>query len=198
MMRLAVAIVTVPIYVHHVGDARYGVISIVWILLGYFGFLDLGLSRASTNALSKLRDAPQPDRARVLLTTMTLNFFLRPHRIDPTLFRWRLSVSARALHSRRLKTRSRRRASVDRLPFPDGAGVRVRDGRAGEPRAFPDRELVPDVFNSHRRDRAGPQHRDPARVYLSPSLEGPISLKAFDRGRLGSCWGMEDGSLFRR
>ena len=29
-------------------------------------------------------------------------------------------------------------------------------------------------------------------------LEGPISLKAFDRGRLGSCWGMEDGSLFRR
>ena len=66
---------TVPVfYVHHVGDARYGVISIVWILLGYFGFLDLGLSRASTNALSKLRDAPQPDRARVLLTTMTLNF----------------------------------------------------------------------------------------------------------------------------
>ena len=78
IMRLAVAIVTAPIYVHHVGDARYGVISIVWILLGYFGFLDLGLSRASTNALSKLWDAPQPDRARVLLTTMTLNFCFRP------------------------------------------------------------------------------------------------------------------------
>ena len=74
MMRLVVGVVTVPIYVHHVGDARYGVLSIVWILLGYFGFLDLGLSRASTNALSKLRDAPQPNRARVLLTTITLNF----------------------------------------------------------------------------------------------------------------------------
>ncbi len=74
MMRLAVAIVTVPIYIHHVGDARFGVISIVWILLGYLGFLDLGLSRAATNALSKLRDAPQPDRARVLLTTIMLNF----------------------------------------------------------------------------------------------------------------------------
>src|ERR1700685_1807589 len=73
VMRLAVAIVTVPIYIHHVGDARYGVISIVWILLGYFGFLDLGLSRASTNALSKLRDAPQADRARVLLTTLILS-----------------------------------------------------------------------------------------------------------------------------
>src|ERR1700761_2236888 len=74
MMRLAVAIVTVPIYIHHVGDARYGVISIVWILLGYFGFLDLGLSRASINALAKLRDAPQADRARGLLTTLSLNF----------------------------------------------------------------------------------------------------------------------------
>ncbi len=73
MVRLAVAIVTIPIYVRHVGDARYGVISIVWVLLGYFGFLDLGLSRAATNALAKLRDAPQPERARVLLTTMALN-----------------------------------------------------------------------------------------------------------------------------
>ena len=73
VVRLAVAIVTIPIYVRHVGDARYGVISIVWVLLGYFGFLDLGLSRAATNALAKLRDAPQPERARVLLTTMVLN-----------------------------------------------------------------------------------------------------------------------------
>jgi len=73
VVRLAVALVTIPIYVRHVGDARYGVISIVWVLLGYFGFLDFGLSRAATNALAKLRDAPQPERARVLLTTMVLN-----------------------------------------------------------------------------------------------------------------------------
>jgi len=73
IVRLAVAIVTIPIYVRHVGDARYGVISIVWVLLGYFGFLDLGLSRAATNALAKLCDAPQAERARVLLTTTVLN-----------------------------------------------------------------------------------------------------------------------------
>jgi O-antigen/teichoic acid export membrane protein len=74
LARIAVALVTIPIYVRHVGDARYGVISIMWVLLGYFGFLDLGLSRAATNALAKLREAPQQERARVLLTTFVLNF----------------------------------------------------------------------------------------------------------------------------
>ena len=72
-VRIAVAFVTIPIYLRHVGEARYGVISIVWVLLGLFGFLDLGLSRAVTNALAKLGDAPQTHRARVLLTTFGLN-----------------------------------------------------------------------------------------------------------------------------
>ena len=67
---------TTPIYVRHVGDARYGVISIVWVLLGYFGFLDLGLSRAAANALARLRNAPQAARARVLVTTLVLNLSL--------------------------------------------------------------------------------------------------------------------------
>jgi len=71
--RIAVALVTIPIYIHHLGDARYGVLQIAWILIGYFGFLDLGLSRASINALAKLRAAPQSDRARVLLTTVSLS-----------------------------------------------------------------------------------------------------------------------------
>ena len=74
LFRVAVAFVTTPIYLHHVGEARFGVISIVWILLGLFGFMDLGLSRAATNALARLGDATQAERARVLLTTMALNF----------------------------------------------------------------------------------------------------------------------------
>ena len=71
--RVAITLVTLPIYVRHLGTARYGVVVIAWSLLGYFGFLDLGLSRAATNALAKLRDAPQSDRARVLLTVLVLN-----------------------------------------------------------------------------------------------------------------------------
>jgi O-antigen/teichoic acid export membrane protein len=52
------------------------VLSLVWVLLGYFGFLDLGLSRAAANALARLRDAPQQARARVLVTTLVLNLGL--------------------------------------------------------------------------------------------------------------------------
>lgn len=70
---LAVSLVTVPIYIRHIGDARYGVLSIVWVLLGYLGFLDFGLSRAAVRSLARLKDAPQEERARVLVTTLALN-----------------------------------------------------------------------------------------------------------------------------
>jgi O-antigen/teichoic acid export membrane protein len=73
---IAIALVTVPIYVRHIGNARYGVLSIVWVLLGYFGFLDLGLSRAATIALARLRTAPHEARASVLITTLVLNLGL--------------------------------------------------------------------------------------------------------------------------
>jgi O-antigen/teichoic acid export membrane protein len=218
MMRLAVAIVTVPIYVHHVGDARYGVISIVWILLGYFGFLDLGLSRASTNALSKLRDAPQPDRARVLLTTLTLNFCFGLvgtallYFVGGYLFEYVLSVPDA------LKPEVAGALPWIACLFPmalvSGAAMGALESR--------ERFLTANLFQmfSMILSQVAPVIMA---VFVSSSLrvviptvaiaqglsiaiqlayiyrlEGPISLKAFDRGRLGSCWGMEDGSLFRR
>ena len=76
LVPLAVSLLTVPAYVRHIGAGRYGVLSIVWVLLGYLGFLDFGLSRAAANALARLRDAPQPERAAVLVTTLVLNLAL--------------------------------------------------------------------------------------------------------------------------
>jgi O-antigen/teichoic acid export membrane protein len=73
LLPVIVSMVTVPFYIHAIGAARYGIVSITWILLGYFGFLDFGLSRASANALGKLAHAPPEARAPVLITALYLN-----------------------------------------------------------------------------------------------------------------------------
>lgn len=68
------SLVTIPFYIEAIGAARYGLVSITWILLGYFGFLDFGLSRASANALSRLGpDAGPEARSPVLVTAFYLN-----------------------------------------------------------------------------------------------------------------------------
>lgn len=76
LVPLAISLVVVPIYISHIGAARYGILSLVWILLGYFGFLDFGLSRASDNALSRLGEAGPAERVPVLVTSFYLNLGL--------------------------------------------------------------------------------------------------------------------------
>jgi O-antigen/teichoic acid export membrane protein len=48
-----VSLVTVPAYIRALGVERYGVVSLVWTLIGYFGVLDLGMSMAAQNHISK-------------------------------------------------------------------------------------------------------------------------------------------------
>ena len=76
LLPLATSLGTVPFYIHQIGLARYGVVTISWVLLGYFGFLDFGLSRASANALAKLGNSSPRERSPVLVTAFCCNLGL--------------------------------------------------------------------------------------------------------------------------
>lgn len=73
LIPIAISLATVPIYLAAIGTARYGIVSVAWILLGYFGFLDFGLSRASANALARVGQGTRDERAPILVTAFALN-----------------------------------------------------------------------------------------------------------------------------
>jgi len=49
---LVVAVFSIPILISELGDAQFGLLTLVWAVVGYFGLFDLGLGRALTQQLS--------------------------------------------------------------------------------------------------------------------------------------------------
>jgi O-antigen/teichoic acid export membrane protein len=50
---LALGVLTVPLYLERLGPDRYGVLSIGWVIVGYFSLFDLGLGLALTQLVSE-------------------------------------------------------------------------------------------------------------------------------------------------
>jgi O-antigen/teichoic acid export membrane protein len=48
VLAVVVALPTIPFIVGRLGAERFGILSMAWVLLGYFGLFDLGLGRATT------------------------------------------------------------------------------------------------------------------------------------------------------
>lgn len=70
---LIVAVVTVPSYLHIFGEVRYGVWLVAWVLVSYFGVVDLGLGRATANGVAKLRGSAAADRENLVWTGFVVN-----------------------------------------------------------------------------------------------------------------------------
>jgi len=70
---LAVGFVTIPMVVRALGNERFGILALVWVVFGYFGLFDLGLGRATTRSVADALGRNEPARIPALLwTTLAL------------------------------------------------------------------------------------------------------------------------------
>ncbi len=49
----AVAFIAIPIIIRKLGLERFGILSLIWVVIGYFSIVDLGLSRATTKYVAE-------------------------------------------------------------------------------------------------------------------------------------------------
>jgi len=66
---LLVAIVAIPMLVDGLGTARFGVLTLAWMVVGYFNLFDLGLGRALTKLVAEKLGKGQDEEIPVLIWT---------------------------------------------------------------------------------------------------------------------------------
>jgi O-antigen/teichoic acid export membrane protein len=74
---LIAALVAIPWLIRGLGADRFGVLTLAWAAVGYFGFVDLGLGRALTHAVAtRLGSEREHELSAVGWTALTLMFLL--------------------------------------------------------------------------------------------------------------------------
>ncbi len=71
---IAVSIITVPIYLSVIGIERYGVLAIVFVVLGYFGLFNFGIGSAVTARIGALSKATAAERSETMWAAILLSF----------------------------------------------------------------------------------------------------------------------------
>lgn len=66
---LLVAIVAIPILIEGLGVARFGVLTLAWMVVGYFSLFDLGLGRALTKLVAEKLGKGQDEEIPVIIWT---------------------------------------------------------------------------------------------------------------------------------
>jgi len=69
---LLVGVVAIPMLVHALGTARFGILMIVWMLIGYLSLFDLGMGRALTNLVAQKVAKSEEESLPPLIWTASL------------------------------------------------------------------------------------------------------------------------------
>lgn len=69
---LAVGFVTIPLVVRALGNERFGILALVWVVFGYFGLFDLGLGRTTTKYIADALGRNEPGKLPGYLWTTVL------------------------------------------------------------------------------------------------------------------------------
>lgn len=73
---LVVAVFSIPAIVAGMGTDRFGILTLAWVFIGYFGLLDLGLGRALTQVVAERLGAGQTADIPVIIWTALLGMVL--------------------------------------------------------------------------------------------------------------------------
>jgi Na+-driven multidrug efflux pump len=71
LLPMLLALGAIPVLVRALGPARFGVLSLVWTLVGYFSLFDLGLGRALTQLVAERLGRDERDQLPGLVWTAT-------------------------------------------------------------------------------------------------------------------------------
>jgi O-antigen/teichoic acid export membrane protein len=66
---LIVGVISIPFIVRYLGPERFGLLSLSWIILGYFTIFDLGLGRATTKYVAEAIGTGDPDQTTDIVWT---------------------------------------------------------------------------------------------------------------------------------
>lgn len=66
---LLVGVIAIPLVVHGLGTDRFGLLSLAWVVLGYFTIFDLGLGRATTKYVAEALGKGESDQVSEIIWT---------------------------------------------------------------------------------------------------------------------------------
>ncbi|AUT62231.1 flippase [Paraburkholderia terrae] len=69
LIPLALAAISIPMLIHHMGKDRFGLLTIAWMVVGYFNLFDLGLGRALTRLVAERIGAGRTEEVPQIIST---------------------------------------------------------------------------------------------------------------------------------